>query len=241
MRLGLLIGAAWLASVAPSWAAINCADANATSNHTTTTDSTISISYTTPSPCVDCVTFIGGGGRGGTLATVTAATIGGNSATAATAGSGTSSSFGRLYRYANPPAGTNTVTVTFGDTITSRHIAVVTCTGVDTTDPIRDSAVATAVSTAPSVTVASVNSTDVVLDWQTSDDSATQTVGANQTVITGTLGSSATSNAAMSQQAGSDGGVMSWTLVNSNRWSMNAVSIKAAPVVEGGGAPLWFN
>lgn len=232
-----------LAGTVPAHAAIDCVDANATSAHTTTSSTTYSISYTTPSPCTDCVTLIGGGRRGGSVITITGATLGGNAATPATDGAGTSLSYGRLFIFVNPPSGTNTAEITYGDTATSRHITVMTCSGVDQANPIRDFNQATAVSTGPTVTVATVDATDVLVDLLVSDDGANPTagVGANQTVITGTAGVSATSSAAMSRQSGADGGVMSWTTAN-DRWTVNAVSLRAATAAssDDGGDALWF-
>lgn len=213
------------AMVCPSWvwAAVVCGDVTAFNDATPTDPETIS--YTTPAGS-NQVLFAGVVNRS-TANTIDSATHAGNAMTAVGAEAFTSPIHARMFYISNPTSGTNNIVVQFSAASLSDSVVIWTCSGVDTANPIRDFITATGIGTAVSATVASVLSGDVVVDIFGTDVATTDpTVGASQTSLNlgndgGELGWGA------STQAGTDGGVMTWTTTLSQDWAQMAVSIRS--------------
>jgi|CXWL01.1.fsa_nt_gi hypothetical protein len=207
-----------------SYAAISCGDVTAFNDATPTDPETIP--YTTPAGS-NQVLFAGITIRHSTV-TIDTPTHAGNNMTAVTTDAFTNPIRTKLWYIANPTAGTNNVVVNYSAAPLADAVVIWTCSGVDTTNPIRDFITATGIGTAVTGTVATVVTGDVVVDIFGTDIATTNpTIGANQTNLnTGNDGAELGWGA--SQQAGADGGVMSWTTTLSEQWSISAVAIKAA-------------
>lgn len=205
----------------PAWAAISCGDAIEFNDLTPTDPETIA--YTTPAGS-NQVLFVGVSMRH-TSFTIDGATQAGNAMTAVAAQSFLSPVATRLFYIVAPTSGTNNVVVDYSSIPLADAIVIWTCSGVDQTTPIRAFQSATGTGTAASVTVAGVQSGDVVVDIVGADVQTTDpTVGANQTAFhLGNDGSEFGWGA--SQQAGADGGVMSWTMGASQEWSTQAAAL----------------
>jgi len=205
------------------WAAISCGTVTPFNDATPTNPETIA--YTTPAG-TNQVLFVGVASRG-TVITIVGASHAGNAMTPIDTASFLSPIGVRMFYLVNPASGINNVSVGFSATPLSDAVVIWTCSGVDTSSPLRAIASATGTGTAVSVTVSGVQSGDVVLDMFGSDVQTTDpTVGANQTVLNrgndgGELGWGA------SQQPGANGGVMSWTTALSQEWASQSVAIKA--------------
>jgi hypothetical protein len=207
-----------------TWAAVVCSNVTA-ANSATPTDP-LTIAYTTPAGS-NQVLFVLSGIRHTTV-TINSATHANNAMTPVAAASTLSPVAVRGFYIVNPTAGTNNVVVDYSATPLADAAIVVTCSGVNTASPIHDPTSASNTGTAVSNTVPNVVSGDVVLDFFVQDLlTTTPTEGANQTVLnkgndTSELGWGG------SQQAGSDGGVMSWTTALSEQWASQAFAVVAA-------------
>ena len=212
--------------VAPSlsYAAISCGDVTPFNDATPTDPETIP--YTTPAGS-NQVLFAGSVIRHSTV-TIDTPTHAGNSMTAVTTDAFTDPIRTKLWYIANPTAGTNNVVVNYSGAPLADAVVIWTCSGVDTTNPIRNFIVATGIGTAVTGTVVNVLPGDVVVDIFGTDVATTNpTIGANQTNLnTGNDGVELGWGA--SQQPGADGGVMSWTTALSQDWALMAASIRPA-------------
>ena len=241
MLIKILLIAAMLV---PAWAqaAIDCTDANAVVDvDATPADPDVYLTYTAPSGS-DKITIVGTGHRIGGGAAVATPTIGGNAMTAITAAQYQDPAGGRLWYRLAVNAGSADVSVDWagapGTPLASAH-GVVTCSGVDQVNPIRDSNAAAGTGTTPTVTVAGCLSGDMLIDFVTRDSAAQFTVGSDQTEID--QPTAAEMNGAMSRQAGGGDNVMSWTHT-SEQWTIQAVCLAAAASASSdfGGGVLWF-
>lgn len=221
-------------------AAPNCNNGDAVGTHANAPGTSITVSYTRPATCNDCMLFIGVGTRSGTVQ-ITGVTVNGNAATAMLAQvNGTIAV--RTFYYANPPSGTYNVVGSIDTGPLQGHIIAMVCSGVDLSGtPYTNVTSASGTSTTPSVTVSSPTASQTLVDFVASDDgTAAPTAGADQTATN--TGNSSSANAGMSVQAGSvSGGVMSWTLAVSNPWKSVGFAVNEVPAPEGGGSVLWFN
>lgn len=228
--LGRYLVAIAFALLWPTWllaAAPNCVDANKVEVHDSNTGTAYSVAYATPSPCVNCITFWGIGGRSLADRTMTSVQMGGQNMTLIESRQNTGQAIGALYYIVAPPSGTNNLTATIGaGGLTGRDMVIWTCSGVDQVSPLGDTGVATGLSTGPSVTLTPVDSTQTVVDYMTSDDAGALSAGANQTIIH--EGNSGSAVGAASYQAGADGGVMSWALGGSDDWVTIGAVLNAA-------------
>lgn len=132
-----------------------------------------------------------------------------------------------LYKTA-PAASAQTVSSDITATTPSDHfLGVITFTGVDQTTPVGTAATTPfAFDTSPSVTVGSVNTDDMVVDFLL--DQSAPTVGAGQTERWSPAATSYPTRFRGSTQPGSSGGVMSWTHTGSGSRALGAVAFKAA-------------
>lgn len=213
-------------------AAPDCADSNAVELHETSTNTSLSISYTTPAPCVDCVAFYGAGIRtAGAQRTFSDVQLAGVGMTQIETDLwSTTSTSGFLYYDIDPPSGTNNFTATVSGTITNREQIAWTCSGVNQTTPIGDTGTNTATSSSSLSVTVTADSTQTVIDFFATDDSSgAATVGANQTLIH--EGQSGSTGSGASWQAGADGGVMTWTINAADDWIHVAAALNP---VEGG-------
>lgn len=124
------------------------------------------------------------------------------------------------------PTGAQTVTNTLSATVDGHGLGVISMTGVHQTVPIG----AVPTPTSGSSATATITVADTVTDGLVCDNvyaAADITAGANQTERYDELSIGAFAFMAGSTQAGSDGGVMSWTL-SSAQWLMGAVEFKPA-------------
>lgn len=223
-----------------TWAAPpNCVDANRVEVHNDTGTTSISVSYTKPAGS-NQVTFFGIGGRTLGERTVSDVQMGGQAMTQIeTTQFQTSRAQASLHYLKNPPSGAVNMTATLSDVFSNNDFIVWTCSDVNQTTPIAASGVGKAVSTAVSVTLGSVDSSHTLIDFFASDDSTSDpTEGADQTVIH--KGTSASSLAGASYQAGSAGGAMTWTLAASDEWASIAAALNSVSVADDGGEPIWF-
>lgn len=220
-RVLILIGL--ILAPLPAWAAITCSTVTPFNDSTPSNPETIA--YTTPAGS-NQILFVGVVNRRIVANNIAAATHAGLSMTPVDVESYLSPIGVKLFYRFNPTSGTNNVQVGFVGTPLSDAIVIWTCSGVDLASPFRGTASATGTGTAVSVTVAGVQSGDVVLDIFGSDVATTDpTVGANQTVLNrGNDGGELAWGA--SQQPGANGGVMSWTTALNEQWSIQAVAIK---------------
>jgi len=223
---------------APLWAAIDCNDMNAVRLFDATPLDPETIAYTMPAG-TNQVVFVGVGQRTGATPRTFTVTFGGQAMIAATTSQYTDPIGGQLFYLVNPPSGVSNVVVDWSAAPLADGIVVFACNGVDTVSPIRSTNQATGASTTPSVTVPTVNAGDVVVDYVVSEDPANPVEGANQTVII--VGNGVTEiGGGASWQAGSDGGVMSWTIAN-QQWSAHAAALKPAAVpISRHAAPMVF-
>ena len=226
MLTRLLLVPLFVLLASPAWAAIVCADATETATTTTTDPETIA--YTTPAGS-NQILIVGVSMRDSTD-TISGATHAGNAMTAVTteAYSGDVVHTQIFYRV-NPTSGTNNVVVDWSGAVLSDAIVILTCSGVNTADPIRAFNTATGASgTAVTVTVASVVTGDMVVDMYGGDSQTVEaTEGADQTGIhKGLIGTE--HGYGSSYQLGAAGGVMSWTQNVSNDWAIMAVALKPA-------------
>lgn len=208
----------------------DCNDSNAAELHDNDTNTSLSLSYTTPAPCVDCVAFYGAGVRAGGARTYGSVQIGSSAMTeieTTTLASG-GVTYGMLYYEIDPPSGTNNFTATVsGGSITNRNQIGWTCSGVHQTTPISDSGSNVSTSSTAVSTTVSTDATQTIIDFFATDDSGVASVGASQTVIH--QGESGSTGAGASRQAGSVDGVMTWTLSATDDWIHIAASLNAAP------------
>ncbi len=130
----------------------------------------------------------------------------------------------QMFSLINPPAGLNTVQVTWSGGGVNGVIGAISFTGVNQTTPLGTFASATGTSTAPSVNVTSAAG-EIVVDTVvgaggtlTVDPSQTQRWNLTSTVRGGG-----------STEAGAATVTMSWTLSASNSWSIGGVSVKPPP------------
>ena len=226
-------------SGSPVSAAVDCNDANAVEVHEAGPADPRTIAYTTPAGS-NQITLIGWGHRSGGTRSSTTVTMGGNSASAATTYTYTNTIIGgNLHYYVNPPAGTNDIVVDWDPSggPTQGHVIIFTCSGVDVASPFRSTNQASGFSTAVEVTLATINTGDVAVDFAISNDGSALSVGANQTVIH--QGESTSASAGASRQPGANGGVMEWTSALADDWAIFAGALKPASEAVEGGA-LWF-
>lgn len=208
-----------------SYAAISCSDVTPFNDLTPTDPETIA--YTTPAGS-NQVLFVGIVLRHSS-ATIDTPTHAGNNLTAVTTSAFDDPIRAQLWYLANPTAGTNNVVVNYSVTPLADAVVIWTCSGVNTANPIRDFIAASGLGTAVTGTVPTVLTGDVVVDIMGTDVATTNpTIGANQTNLnTGNDGAELGWGA--SQQAGADGGVMSWTTTLSQDWALMAASIRPSP------------
>lgn len=207
----------------PAHAAIVCSNVTAFNDATPTDPETIA--YLTPAGS-DQITLVFTGNRRVISPNINTPTHAGTAMTPISAEAFLSPVATKQFYRVSPPSGTNNVVQDFVGVPLADAIVIITCSGVDTSSPIRAFNTATGTGTAVSVTVAGVQSGDVVLDFFVADSTASApTVGANQTILN--RGSDGVELAwGASQQAGSDGGVMSWTNAISEQWSISSVALK---------------
>lgn len=143
----------------------------------------------------------------------------------------------QLFRLVNPDVATANivVSVSSADSIISGAFSM---TGVDQTTPVGTAATDTSTSdTTASTTVASVGTDDLVVDILAADSDFVATVGADQGDNDMQASLSGQVTGAMSTQAGSAGGVMSWTWTGARPMAQIAVAFKpsagAAPSLTG--------
>ena len=229
-----------LGLASPAWGAVVCGNA-IEQNDVAPASATITVSYTTPDPCVDCTTFVGATSRGS--ATINSATHAGNAMTGIAAEATVSPIHTRAFRIVNPTSGTNDVVVTFSGTPLAEAIVISTCSGTNTAAPIHDATNATGTGTAITVTVPNLVAGDVVIDMFGTDVATSDpTEGANQTVLhKGNDG--AELGYGSSQQAAADGGVMSWTTALSQEWAQQAFAVSpaaAASILQAPSLPMFL-
>jgi len=226
---------------AVGWAAPDCADPSPGTLVSNSPSTSVSVSYTTRSGS-DQITYFAYGGRKTAFPTFSAAPqIGGQTMTQlGTNFHNSSATFGAIWYKVNPPAGTNNVTATISTTApTNTNYIVWTCNNADTSSPHRSNDEQSGVSTTPSSTPGTVDSTDTVVDYYASDYSGTlPSVGASQTVIQNTESGSSTGGT--SYQSGAAGGAMTWTLGASDDWVSLSWALKAAPAGAAGGVMIWM-
>lgn len=211
----------------PVHAAISCTNVTAANSATPTNPKTVS--YLTPAGS-DQVLLVFTGNRRVISPNINTPTHAGTATTPIDAEAFLSPVATKLFYRVGPAGGTNNVVQGYVGTPLADAMVIFTCSGVDTSSPIRASNTATGTGTTASVTVAGVQSGDVVLSFMVADVvTSTPTIGANQTSLN--RGSDGAELAwAASQQAGSDGGVMSETIAISEQWSISAVAIKPLTV-----------
>lgn len=233
----LLIGLLLL----PSWvhAAVDCADANAVSDTFGTPASPMVINYTRPSGS-DFVGFALAAFRQDPAIGVSAITWGGNAMTQVGGDQWTTPAGAEFYRLIAPPSGTQTISTTWSGGRLTDSVAVFVCTGVDQTTPIRDQNSATGSGTTASVTVTSVNASDVVVACVARSGTASVTGSGSLVEITTDNASASEMNIGCWYQPGSAGGSVSVALSSSNAWTIHAASIAAAASADTGGDALWF-
>lgn len=138
-----------------------------------------------------------------------------------------------------PATGSNNVVITLSGLAGGLlQTTAISYFGVDQTTVIESSNTAVGNSATPAVTVSGVSAGSVVVD-HSCHGCGFDTVGANQTQryqSADDCGKSCNSGAS-SDQAGADGGVMSWSTVGSDSWLMMAISLKAAAA--GGGSATY--
>ena len=215
--------------------AASCGDVTAFNDATPTDPETIA--YTTPSGS-NQVLFVFVGNRRTISPNINVPTHAGTTMTAVASEAWVSPIATRLFYLASPAGGTNNVVVDFVGAPLAGTVVIFTCSGVDTSSPIRASNSATGTGTAVTVTVAGVLTGDVVLDLMATDIATTNpTIGASQTNLnTGNDGGEMGWGA--SQQAGADGGAMSWTTSLSQEWAIAAVAIVPATTTRRNAAPM---
>ena len=132
------------------------------------------------------------------------------------------SEFTQLWSLLSPPVGTAAIIVTASS---SSDISAggISLNGANQDEPFGTLVTAGGTSTSPSVTV-TTSAGEFVVDVVGAAANVTATAGANQTRRWHEVAS--TTRAAGSTQAGSDGGVMSWTLSSSAVWRVVAVPVK---------------
>lgn len=138
-----------------------------------------------------------------------------------------SSSYAKIFGLANPPAGPQTVVVTFSTTGSYTEAAAITVTGSDTTTCFSNSNSATATSTAPQVTVTSATG-ELVVDIVANEASESETKAGGQTLAWGTISAAGDFASGSYMAAGASNTTMSWTLGSSQAWGVAAASFKAA-------------
>lgn len=225
LLLCLLLVLSFTAS--PVLAAISCVDAGAVELATGDPTDPQTISYATPSPCSNCVTFVGVGQRAAGVDNVVSVTHAGNAMTATAAAQITDPMGAKLFYIVNPTAGTNDVVVDWNGVQLDASYIIWTCSGVKLSAPVHDATGATAATGNATVTVSNLVAGDVVIDFHHNNDGTTlPSVGANQTAIHTIIGG--TVGAGASFQAAADGGVMSWTIAVSGQWGQQAVALTPA-------------
>ena len=139
----------------------------------------------------------------------------------------------KIFYLAAPATGTNNVVVTLSKSLMFGAGAI-SFTGVNQTTPVSTFAGATGDSTTPSVNVANVFESQVVIDTVATGDVQTDTltVGTGQTQQWNTKttvgGADKDTFVAGSTESGPDGGgtvTMSWTLSVAEKWAIGAVAI----------------
>lgn len=159
----------------------------------------------------------------------------------------TGGDYGRLAGYSLAGIGTGSQSVvltTVGIAGGEQLVVVLTMTSVDQTTPVgTPQTVANAAATGTStLTVTSVNATDLVVDVLGHDFSLDETVGADQTVRASKVASSGDEALLISSQAGTAGGVMSWTLGGSSAFGIGSAQIAIAfKEAAGGGAATAYS
>lgn len=146
---------------------------------------------------------------------------------ASTASADTSADF-RMFGLAigNKAAGTYNAVITYAVSYDETAGDVIVCNGVHQTVSTGTANTAIGTSTAPSVTVASVTATGLLLDTVVYSGGTT-TAGANQTERWDATDGGGLEDSVGSTQDGGDGGVMSWTLGTSQPWGIGAVELKS--------------
>lgn len=200
----------------------------ATSANEASGDGVLSLSHTASG--TNRAAFIGAGSSGGAAQPSTSATYAGNSATEKWDVTPIGSFGNAGYVIAGDgsvPTGAQTVSNTLAGSRDEHGLAVVSFTGVDSGTPTGTAVTASGSSNAPSVTVSSPAADSMVVDFAYVN-SFNPSVGANQTERTKTGPIGGWTYAAASTQAGSDGGVMSWSLAGTETWTVGAIEMKAA-------------
>jgi len=147
----------------------------------------------------------------------------------------------QLWGLANPPAGAQTVTVTFANTGAFFIGGSITVTGSDTTTVFSNTNAGGGSSTTPSISVATTVTTELVIDVVGNDQNDSETQGGSQTLRWGPLTAPNNEAASSSQPSGASGTTMSWTQGGGAApWSIAAGSFKvaAAAATSGGNLPM---
>lgn len=142
-----------------------------------------------------------------------------------------------LLRIVNPPTASSNIVITFSSAATARAVAS-SYNGADQTTPISNSnkVITTATVATPITNTVTTAADEVIVDavsFTKFDGSETITADANQTELQNVTYATFY-KALASRQAGSDGGVMSWTFGDGGTGSY--VSIAASIKAAGGGA-----
>jgi hypothetical protein len=131
-----------------------------------------------------------------------------------------------LYGRAGLTAKTATLRITLASSDILR-VGATHYTGVHQTTPTGTVATAAGTGGTPSVTVSSVNSTDLVIDGVVHEDANVGAAGADQTERWNAVSTPTIHGAKGSTQAGSAGGVMSWASTG-EKWALVAVALKVS-------------
>lgn len=178
---------------------------------------------------------VGGESDGAGGVSVSSITFNGDSLTLHDRQTNTTWSFSEIWRRVAPDVATGNVVVTMSAQnrwITGVYVA----DEVDQTTPLLTAVKSTGTGTSVSNTVASPASADVVFDSLGVDGTGhAAAVGANQTERWDIEVSAGVTTGCSSTQAGSDGGVMSWTWTTSSPYSHVATAFSTA----GGGPTGW--
>jgi hypothetical protein len=222
MLTGLVTLWLWLSPVSV-WANAVCAVVGAGANSATPSgDRTLSVVTPAGSDLLIALS-----GIRHTTVTINGAIHAGNAMTAIAASSTLSPVAVRGFYIVNPTAGTNNVVIDYSATPLADVLKIVSCTGVDTANPIHDAHNATGTGTSVANTVANLLSGDTAIDWFVQDLLTTSpTETGTQTLITkGSDGSELGWGTA--QKNGTGGVAFGWTTALSEQWASQAFAVKA--------------
>ncbi len=180
--------------------------------------------------------FAGVGNSAGSPQTATSITYGGTSMTELWDIDGAPFTKGAGYRLAGQATGAQTVTATLAGSTDEVILAVVSMTGVDQTTPVGTPVSSGTLTGSPSVTVGSIGSDDLIVDFIYTAQSTNTSIVAevvNQIERTAEY-LSPYIRAGTSTQPGTAGGVMSWTVVGSLDYGMNLGAVAFKPAAASG-------